>query len=277
MRLAVDGVTDELLDYLRGTKDGSKISEKGWNMWTDAVRKATVGNELKFKLLKRQEMWSAAYESPHARMELLLDPDLPEWRLYGKADDAEPANAPIRKMLIQPLARMRIGLDATSLLDGKWEFSLPISSTFEIQIEGTGELLPSWEARLGLLGKFQEKKSWSHLKITAPEDVHFDQEITGVYKWLENCGTATGALHKKESTNGKKPLYFFFDPTRCGEAEEDFFVFSTSANGSLSKVSNFSPPVQDNLPLSQFQNISTPKSPKMHVAALMLCWSAKFP
>jgi hypothetical protein len=228
MRLAVDGVTEELLEYLRATEDGARIPEKTWKMWTGAVRKATVGNELKFKLLKRQEMWSASYESPHARMELLLDPDLPEWRFYGKADDEEPANARIRKLLIQPIARLRIGLDATSLLDGKWEFSLPISSTFEIQIEGTGELLPSWEAKLGLLGKFQEKKSWSHFKITAPEDVHFDHEITGVYKWLENCGTATGALHKKESTDGKKPLYFFFDPTRCGEPEEDFFVFSTS-------------------------------------------------
>ena len=182
-----------------------------------------------FKLLKRQEIWSATYESPFARMELLLDPQVPEWRLFGKPDDEEPANSPIRKLLVQPLARMRIPLDATSLLEGKWELSLPITSTFKIQIEGVGELLPSWEARLGLQGKFQEKKSWSHLRISAPDDVPFDQDISGVYRWLENCGTATSALHRKEEVKeGEKPLYFFFDPTRWGEPEEDFFVFSTS-------------------------------------------------
>lgn len=229
MRLSVDGVSEKMLKYLRATKEGTRIPEKTWDMWTGAIRKATIGTELKFKLLKRQEIWSATYESPFARMELLLDPQIPEWRLFGKADDEEPANAPIRKMLIQPIARMRIALNATSLLKGEWELSLPISSTFKIQIEGFGELLPSWEAKLGLLGSFQKKKSWSHLRISAPDNVRFDQDISGVYKWLENCGTATGALHKKEeNVDGKKAMYFFFDPTRCGEPEEDFFVFSTS-------------------------------------------------
>lgn len=227
MRLSVDGVTEDMFEYLRASK-ASEVPEKTWEMYVTAVRKATVGNELRFKLLKRQEMWSASYESPNARIELLLDPDFPEWRFFGKADDEEPANAPIRKMLIQPIARMRIDLNADSLLAGTWELSLPISSTFKIQIEGVGELLPSWEARLGLLGKFQDKKSWSHLRISAPDDVPFDEEISGTYKWLDNCGTATSALHKKDGGNGKRPLYFFFDPTRCGEPEEDFFVFSTS-------------------------------------------------
>ena len=227
MRLKVDGVTEEMLEDLRTTK-ASEVNEKTWEMYISAVRKAIIGNELRFKLLKRQEIWLANYESPYARMELLLDPDVPEWKLFGKADDEEPANAPIRKLLIQPVARMRIDLNADSLLAGTWELSLPISTTFEVQIEGTGELLPSWEAKLGLLGTFQHMKSWSHLRITAPDDVKYDEELSGTYKWLENCGTATGALHKKESEKGKKSLYFFFDPTRCGEPDEDFFVFSTS-------------------------------------------------
>ena len=229
MRLAVDGINDELLEYLRATKDGAAITTKSWDMWTEAVRKASSGDELRFKGLKRQEIWSATYESLYGRMELLLDPKIPEWRLFGKAADNEPANAPIRKMLIQPIARMRISLDATSLLEGQWELCLPISSTFKIQIEGIGELLPSWEAKMGLLGTYQDKKSWSHLQISAPDDVKFDQDIRGTYKWLENCGTASGALHRKANTlEREKPMFFFFDPTRCGEPEEDFFVFSTS-------------------------------------------------
>ena len=229
MRLSVDGITDAVLEYLRATKDGAAIATKSWDMWSDALQKATSGDELRFKGLKRQEIWSATYESLYGRMELLLDPQFPEWRLFGKAADNEPANAPIRKMLIQPIARMQISLEATSLLEGQWQLCLPISSTFKIQIEGVGELLPSWEARLGLLGSFQDKKSWSHLRISAPDDVKFDQDIRGVYKWLENCGTATGALHKKEdAVVGEKAMYFFFDPTRCGEPEEDYFVFSTS-------------------------------------------------
>jgi SNF2-related domain len=228
MRLVITGITDELLASLR-TGAGSEIKDKTWGLWVEAVRKATVENELKFRLLKRQEVWSASYESTHARMELLLDDQVPEWRLFGKADPEEPANAPIRKLLVQPIARMRIPLDATSLLAGKWELSLPVTTTFEIEIEGIGELLPSWEAKLGLLSDFQDKKSWSHLRVQAPADINLDQDISGVYKWLENCGTATGALHKREHVeDGKKPMYFFFDPTRCGEPEDDFFVFSTS-------------------------------------------------
>ena len=35
-----------------------------------------------------------------------------------------PANAPIRRILTQPIARMRIALDALSLLDGKWKLNL---------------------------------------------------------------------------------------------------------------------------------------------------------
>ena len=229
MRLRVEGITDDLLDSLRESKSASQIKERTWKMWADAVRKATADIELKFHLLKRQEIWSASYESPHARIELLLDQQVPEWRLFGKADTQEPANAPIRKLLVQPIARMRIPLDATSLLEGTWELSLPVTTTFTVEIEGVGELLPSWESKLGLLGRFQEKKSWSHLRVSAPTDITFDQEISGVYKWLENCGTATGALHKREQVDeGKKAMYFFFDPTRCGEPEEDFFVFSTS-------------------------------------------------
>lgn len=227
MRIMIDGITEDMLEHLRLT-NVSEIPDTTWDMWSGAMRKATMGNELKFKLLKRQEIWSATYDSRFAYVELLLDPQLPEWRLFGKADDDEPANSPIRKMLVQPIGRMRIALDATSLLEGKWELRLPIQSTLKIQIEGQGELLPSWEAKLGLLGKFQDKRSWSHIRISAPQDVKFDEDISGVYKWLENCGTATGALHKKESTDDTKPMYFFFDPTRCGESEEDFFVFSTS-------------------------------------------------
>ena len=192
-------------------------------MW--AIRKAIIGKELRFKGLKLQEIWSAMYESPFAKMELLLDPQVPEWRLFGKANDEEQANAPIRKILTQPTARMRISRNAPSLFDEKWDMCLFISSTFKIQIEGAGQLLPSWEAKLGLLESFQDKKSWSHLQIAAPDDMQFEQGISGVYKWLEHCGTATGASHKKEQNEeGKKAMYL----TRCGEPNKDFFVFSTS-------------------------------------------------
>src|SRR5947207_7761399 len=154
MRLSVDGISEEMLEQLRLQKNSSRISEEKWNMWTEAIRKATIGTELRFKGIKRQEVWSATYESPFAKMELLLDPQVPEWRLFGKAEEEEPANAPVRKMLIQPIARMRIALNAMSLLEGKWEFCFAISSTFKIQIEGMCKSSSSWQAKLGLQGNF---------------------------------------------------------------------------------------------------------------------------
>ena len=229
MCISLTGVDKELLVSLRETS-GVTIPEKRWNSWCSAVLRATR-SELRFVEPRRQEIWSAVYQSPHANFDLHLDPRQTEWRLYAKPDDNEPANAEIRRLLQMPVARFRCNKD---LLRGCWQFALPAAREVTITIEGNGEMVPSWEARLGLQGKdFKEKvvHSQLHIAIPEPEISHFDRDISGTYVLLDKCGTANGALHKKLPSDDDAsllPLFMMLDPTRCGNPTDDPFVFSTS-------------------------------------------------
>ncbi|KAG2338586.1 hypothetical protein BDR05DRAFT_918202 [Suillus weaverae] len=229
MCISLTGVDENLLDSLRETS-GVVIPEKRWNSWCSAVLRATH-SELRFVEPKRQEIWSAVYQSPHAIFELYLEPRQTEWRLYAKPSDDEPANADIRRLLQMPVARFRCTKD---LLQGSWQFALPVAREVTITIEGSGGTVPSWEARLGLLDdEFKDKEVHSQLHIAIPESQmsHFDRDISGVYVLLDKCGTANGALHKKLPSDGDgslPPLFMMLDPTRCGNPAEDPFVFTMS-------------------------------------------------
>lgn len=227
MCISLMNISQGLLDGLRDKTD-VKIPEKRWTSWCAAVIRAAQ-SELRFVEPKRQEIWSAVYKSPMASLELLLHPQHPEWRLYGQADETEPANAEIRQILDAPIARF---VCRDSLLNGRWEFALPYTTSVTIKIRGTGELVPSWQARLGLLrDEFKDTQVFSRLQITVPDDAvaNFDWNISGVYVLLDKCGTANGALHKKESTvDAKTPdLFMFLDPQRTS-SNRDCFVVSIS-------------------------------------------------
>ncbi|KAF8446480.1 hypothetical protein BGX38DRAFT_1271075 [Terfezia claveryi] len=233
MRLKLGGIDGGGLEELR-KRVSIQVNDKHWAIWKTGVTNALAG-ELRFRSLKRQEMWSATYEAPSARLELHLDPKQPEWRLYAKPDETDPANAPSRKLLAQYFARMRVGKDAKNakgLVDGNWEISLPGTNAFDVDIKGEGELVPSWEAQLGLQEpQWADKKVWSKLKITVDEDDRkkLDRDISGTYTLFDKCGTASAALHKKDGEEGEDiaPLFFFLDPTRCGGPKDDPFVFSS--------------------------------------------------
>ncbi|KAG6836770.1 hypothetical protein H0H93_003548 [Arthromyces matolae] len=227
MCITLPDVTSELLDGLR-TKAQATIPEKRWASWSAAVIRASQ-SEIRFVETKRQEIWIAVYQSPFATLELLLHPQQPEWRLYATPDESEPANADIRRVLESPVGRLTI---SDNLLTGRWEFALPCVTPVNVTIEGIGDLVDSWEARLGLLGELGSKKVFSALRITVPTDKIdlFDRDISGVYNLFEKCGTANGALHKKEATSSEvdlPPIFFFMDPHRTDDSE-DCFVFSTS-------------------------------------------------
>lgn len=230
MCLSLVGVTQELLNRL---KDEAKvdIKDKRWKGWCESVLRAGK-SELRFVEPKRQEIWSAVYQSPTASLELLLHPQQAEWRLYGKALAEEPANSEIRQLLDSPIARLSCNSDG--LLTGKWEFALPFSTEIPVTIEGVGELVPAWEAKLGLIGdEFKDLTVHSQLQINvlAADVPKLDRDISGRYILLDKCGTANGALHKKvaDDKDAALPtLFMLLDPTRCGEAEDDCFVFSIS-------------------------------------------------
>lgn len=226
MCLSLAGITADLLNKLKDQENLS-IPESRWNKWTEAVLRGSA-TDLRFVECKRQEIWSVVYQSPYAKLELSLHPQLPEWRLFVFPEDSEPVNAEIRHILAAPVGRL---ICKNNLLDGRWYFALPHTTTLSIKIQGEGELVPSWEARLGLTHKdFRDKMVYSDLKVTVPKDKvdRFDRDITGTYTLLDKCGTANGALHKKQGQDGQlPPLYMLFDPHRTNDSE-DAFVFSIS-------------------------------------------------
>ncbi|KAJ1308686.1 hypothetical protein OPQ81_004377 [Rhizoctonia solani] len=189
------------------------------------VRKALqkiVGVELRFVMLKRQEIWVAVYDAPTARLELHIYPHGPEWRLYGVPASEVASGALERTVLAQPLARSTVPNDAKVLLSVKnWELAVPEAHTFDITVKGQGELVPSWESRLGLQGAFRDKNVWRTLKLECEKF----SDIEGEYRLLDKCGTAAGSLHIRENDRGA-PTYLFFDPSRGGDTALDGFVIA---------------------------------------------------
>lgn len=229
MCLDLSGISEELLNSLK-QQFGAAIPSKRWGIWRNAVVEA-VGPELRFVQLKRQEFWYATYVSTKAVVELCLHPQRAQWLFYAKPSPSEPANAEIRKLLMYPAARLACD---GSLLNGRWEVGLPQTTSLEISIKGVGELMPSWESKLGLQDpKFLDASVFSQLEVSVlPEDVvHFDRDITGTYVLLDKCGTANNALHKKIATKedaALPPLFFLLNPSRSGKSTDDAFAFSTS-------------------------------------------------
>ncbi|KAI5815799.1 hypothetical protein BZA77DRAFT_315136 [Pyronema omphalodes] len=226
MRLQFSTVDEATLDKLRSTKN----IEHG-NIWKKLVTES-FRPEFRFKGLVRQEKWVVNYDAPNARMEFILHPEKPEWRLFAKAPENDGKNAPRRKMCDYPIARMFVNAHGNDALSGKWELCIPTISKFQVKIEGIGKKVPSYHQRLGFTElSLMNSQVWSGLRITIPEEHKdkFDRDVSGDYRLLENCGTALASLHIRDhSPDGmdKTPMFFFVDQERIGNAENDSFVFS---------------------------------------------------
>ncbi|RPA73956.1 hypothetical protein BJ508DRAFT_333534 [Ascobolus immersus RN42] len=223
MRLRISGVTKADLEAAKDKLAG-KLNQKIWDKWSSVVA-AAFASEFRFKGLMRQETWSITYESPHGKLELLLDPKQPEWRVFVYPEITEPSGSELRKILTQPVARQKI-TDSVDFTAGAWELCLPVNHSFTVKVVGRGELVPAWEAVLGLEEpKFANKKVWSQLEIQiSPDDMHLlDRDISGLYTYHQNCGNANASLHVKP---GPTPLYFFLDPKSTSKGDDDYFVFA---------------------------------------------------
>ncbi|KAJ3149706.1 hypothetical protein HDU86_006883 [Geranomyces michiganensis] len=237
MRLCIDGLTVELLDSAMTESQGDEPLFDKWKEITSAALHDADSNhtEFRFRILKRQELWVAVYEAPAATLELVIDLVEPEWRLFIHAPPKEPISSRLSELLALPVARMTLTRDSKDFLDGEWWVYVPASKTFQVKIEGSGELVPSWKARLGLQGGLEKEKWWSKLTISdIPADAHnwFERDITGCYTLYEKCGTAKCALHKREAKPNEEslnPLLLFLDPKLGTGPKNDCFVLSTSA------------------------------------------------
>lgn len=248
MCLGLSGVKKSQLDSLWEKLSADEDKEEDfWPKWRDAVVEAT-DSEFRFVELKRQEVWSAVYRSSMGSLELALHPKQPEWRLFARPKDSEPANSELRRVLESTaVARLICKRDTSGiakpgagLLEGKWEFALPHSADLKLTIVGVeGEdeetrpgLVPSWESKLGLQAEeFKDRRVYSQLRISLDKPSVLEREIAGIYTLFDRCGTANSGLHKKEPTEDEvdlPPLYFFLDPLRCADPIYDPYVFSIS-------------------------------------------------
>ena len=224
MRLQLTGISLATLEHRkRSSKDLIKKSD-----WTDyeAAVGAALGEELRFLSTKRSQFWTITYDASHSRLELVFAKRRPQWFLYVKPIAGKLGNSRIRTLLQNPVARMSV--DTDDLLQGTWELCLPVDLNFPIIVRGTGELVKSWESRLGLREPFAEKMVWStlHLDVGVEDSKILQYDLAGDYKLLPNCGTASGSLHIKTSSNDSEKLFLFLDPDRTGDPKLDPFVFS---------------------------------------------------
>ncbi|PLW39290.1 hypothetical protein PCASD_05314 [Puccinia coronata f. sp. avenae] len=234
MRLSIVGLNKDLFSQLLAEAAHLKVDVKtdDWELITDAVLAATSDVEFHFTFLKRQAIWVATFEAPLATLELRLDPLLPEWRLSIKPDKTLPIKSPRRLVLNTPVARMRISEDMDDLISGRWQFRLPIDHSFNLELKGTGELVPGWSKDMGLVTSDAKTDDWwSHLSISTPDVArkYLDRSLDGTWKLHSECGTAQSMLHRKQPADedvGLPPLYLFLDPTRSGDPSHDCAVFS---------------------------------------------------
>jgi hypothetical protein len=126
---------------------------------------------------------------------------------------------------------MKLDMRKRDVLSGQWELCVPSYQTFPAQISGCGDIVPSWQAALGLQGGREGGTRWSQIEIELSEaaEMALDRSLSGVYTLLPKCGQAQASLHIKESDDySVPPLFLFLDPSRCGEASDDQYVFSPS-------------------------------------------------
>jgi hypothetical protein len=206
----------------------------GYERWIERVQIVLSSAELLFSGLLRQRSWTAVFatSSGDARLELLLDPADPHWRLFIEPEREEPTKSKLRSMLLHPVARMRLTLDAKSLLDGEWELKLPTNEKFTAFITGGGELVPTWEAAMGIGGDFANTKRFSSMEVK----VDGLGDVAGTYDLLPKCGTANGALHLRrevtEAAANRRAIavprsFLFLDTDRLRDKDHDSFVFSS--------------------------------------------------
>ncbi len=97
MSISLSGINPAVLDGLKASVN-IQIPKARWSNWCAAVLRAAK-SDLRFVEPKRQEHWSAVYQSPEATLELFLHPQQTEWRLFARPEKHEPANAEIRRLL----------------------------------------------------------------------------------------------------------------------------------------------------------------------------------
>ncbi|PGH36533.1 hypothetical protein GX50_00569 [[Emmonsia] crescens] len=225
MRLQVNGLSLAMYQALRE----DNMSVDIMTAWEDffKVLLPALGDELRFQEVTRQRSWTITYKGSLSVLKLVCSSTRLQWFLYLTSPKDEPSNSPLRQILLYPIASM--APSGKNILNGIWHIKSPVSSYFDIAVSGSGNLVPSIGSRSGLKhSHFAGAKVWNQINISATnaaiKNLEFD--IRGEYELLQDCGAASGSLHKKAVAGFEPPVYFFLDPTEIGPTEFDSWVFA---------------------------------------------------
>lgn len=199
-------------------------------VWDDFIRCLcfAFGSVFRFFDIKRGKNWRVVYNGTQSRLYLEIGPDFIQWLLYVEPPKCALTKSMIREVLAKPVARMTPS--PGSFVNGIWEVCSPVSTSFSLQISGQGNQVRSFESECGLKGaKFVDSKVWTALHVEGSDEyvALLDHDVRGFYHFLPDCGTALGAMYKKEATTGAPAIFLFLDPTKIGMPEDDACVFAT--------------------------------------------------
>jgi SNF2-related domain len=156
------------------------------------------------------------------------------WYVFAKSPSKE---GPLKNLLDRPFARMKVStsLDKSfSMINGRWEVCLPVTTFYKLDVRGVGRLLPSWQNRLGLKGEFENKHQFETLRINMQSDdtsvalATLKDKIDGDYVLLPKCGGACGSLRRKSGSLDDSDVFFFLSSGRATLSRDDFFVVASS-------------------------------------------------
>ncbi|KAL1955354.1 hypothetical protein VTO42DRAFT_8636 [Malbranchea cinnamomea] len=230
MRLRVDGLGLDLFENLRKRNSCEAYVQDAAECWSSFMTalKPALGEELRFCGITRDRTWVVSYEGSHSVLKLFCSKSGLRWSLYVLPSKKEPSNSPLRQMLMRPVAWMVPPGD--SLLEGTWHIRSPISSRFHISVHGQGVQVESLGSRAGLQHPhIRNSTVWSRLRVSASDNAakRLEFDIRGTYELLQDCGAASGSLHKREISTGENDaVYLFLDPAEIGPMEFDSWVFA---------------------------------------------------
>ncbi|OAX82532.1 hypothetical protein ACJ72_03117 [Emergomyces africanus] len=225
MRLQVNGLSLGMYQTLQEDNMSVDIMA-AWEDFSKVFLPA-LGDELRFRGVIRQRFWMITYTGSLSVLKLVCSSTKLQWFLYLTAPKDEPSNSPLRQILLRPVASMTPS--GENILNGIWHIKSPVSSCFDIAVSGTGNLVPTVGSRAGLKqSHFASAKVWNQITISATDAVveNMEFDIRGDYELLQDCGAASGSLHKKKVARSEMPIYFFLDPTEIGPTEFDSWVFA---------------------------------------------------
>lgn len=238
MRLEIRIFSQKDWDELKAKVKEMKLPEKEWELLEDCMMNV-LGQEHRYQSAKRSFSWKITYDAAFSKLELHFVNNNAYWLLFAKPLRSDPVNSHVRELLKYPIARMSVGFD--NVLEGSWEFCLPVHHKFSISITSCGGSADSWEKNFGLESKkYIDKKVPTTLEISGPrfpdagilEDT-LARPIQGLYDLCNDCDAASASLYKKRRGQDEDdilPLFLFLDPERARSEAHDGFVFSTNVN-----------------------------------------------